>query len=186
MDIQAKLQAGKGPGYGRWAKVFNLKQMAQTINFLTENNITDYETLVEKTKAATDRYYELSQQIKEIEKRMADIAELKKHIVNYSKTKEIYAAYRKSGYSTKFYESNAGDILLYQSARRAYDSVSAERKPTLKGLQDDYSKCIKVKQKIAKDYYQSRIKMKQSVVAKSNIDKILNSNKFEKLTQSRE
>lgn len=186
VDIQAKLQAGKGPGYGRWAKVFNLKQMAQTINFLTENNITDYETLVEKTKAATDRYYELSQQIKEIEKRMADIAELKKHIVNYSKTKEIYAAYRKSGYSTKFYESNAGDILLYQSARRAYDSVSAERKPTLKGLQDDYSKCIKVKQKIAKDYYQSRIKMKQSVVAKSNIDKILNSNKFEKLTQSRE
>ncbi len=42
--------AGKGPGYERWAKVFNLKQMAQTINFLTENNITDYETLVEQQK----------------------------------------------------------------------------------------------------------------------------------------
>ena len=51
VDIQAKLQAGKGPGYERWAKVFNLKQMAQTINFLTENNITDYETLVEKNKS---------------------------------------------------------------------------------------------------------------------------------------
>lgn len=49
VDIQAKLQAGKGPGYERWAKVFNLKQMAQTIN-LTENNIADYETLVEKQK----------------------------------------------------------------------------------------------------------------------------------------
>ena len=96
VDIQAKLQAGKGPGYERWAKVFNLKQMAQTINFLTENNITDYETLVEKTKAATDRYHELSQQIKEIEKRMAEITELKKHIVNYAKTKEINTAYRES------------------------------------------------------------------------------------------
>ena len=31
VDIQAKLQAGKGAGYARWAKVFNLKQMAQTI-----------------------------------------------------------------------------------------------------------------------------------------------------------
>ena len=30
VDIQAKLQAGKGAGYARWAKVFNLKQMAQT------------------------------------------------------------------------------------------------------------------------------------------------------------
>ena len=37
MDIQAKLQAGKGAGYARWAKVFNLKQMAQTVNFLTEH-----------------------------------------------------------------------------------------------------------------------------------------------------
>ena len=36
VDIQAKLQAGKGAGYVRWAKVFNLKQMAQTVNYLTE------------------------------------------------------------------------------------------------------------------------------------------------------
>ena len=28
VDIQAKLQAGKGTGYAQWAKVFNLKQMA--------------------------------------------------------------------------------------------------------------------------------------------------------------
>ena len=93
VDIQARLQAGKGPGYERWAKVFNLKQMAQTINFLTENNITDYETLVEKTKAVTDRYHELSQHIKQIEKRMAEISELKKHIINYAKTKDVFTAY---------------------------------------------------------------------------------------------
>ena len=36
VDIQAKLQAGKGAGYARWAKVFNLKQMAQTMNYLSE------------------------------------------------------------------------------------------------------------------------------------------------------
>ena len=38
VDIQAKLQAGKGAGYARWAKVFNLKQMAQTMNYLSENS----------------------------------------------------------------------------------------------------------------------------------------------------
>lgn len=42
VDIQAKLQAGKSAGYERWAKVFNLKQMAQTLNFLTENNLLEY------------------------------------------------------------------------------------------------------------------------------------------------
>ncbi len=48
VDIQAKLQAGKGEGYQRWAKIFNLKQMAQTINFLTENNLLVYEDLEKK------------------------------------------------------------------------------------------------------------------------------------------
>lgn len=50
VDIQAKLQAGKGAGYARWAKVFNLKQMAQTINFLTEHNLLEYAALEEKKK----------------------------------------------------------------------------------------------------------------------------------------
>ena len=33
VDIQAKMQAGKGKGYERWAKVFNLKEAAKTLNF---------------------------------------------------------------------------------------------------------------------------------------------------------
>ena len=41
VDIQAKLQAGKGAGYARWAKVFNLKQMAQTMNYLSEHNLLE-------------------------------------------------------------------------------------------------------------------------------------------------
>ena len=50
VDIQAKLQAGKGAGYVRWAKVFNLKQMAQTVNYLTEHNLLEYAVLEEKKK----------------------------------------------------------------------------------------------------------------------------------------
>ena len=34
VDIQDKLKAGKGTGYARWAKVFNLKQMAQTLSLI--------------------------------------------------------------------------------------------------------------------------------------------------------
>ena len=51
VDIQAKLQAGKGAGYARWAKVFNLKQMAQTMNYLTEHGLLEYAVLEEKAAA---------------------------------------------------------------------------------------------------------------------------------------
>lgn len=36
VDIQAKLKAGKGPGYERWAKIFNLKQMAAALAYLQQ------------------------------------------------------------------------------------------------------------------------------------------------------
>ena len=173
VDIQAKLQAGKGPGYERWAKVFNLKQMAQTINFLTENNITDYETLVEKTKAATDRYHELSQQIKDLEKRMAEITELKKHIINYAKTKEIYTAYRESGFSGRFYEANTEDILLHQSAKQAFSLLSAKQIPAMKNLQLEYRKCSSAKKSLSADYRSMKNIMKQSVIIKNNVDLIM-------------
>ena len=79
VDIQAKLQAGKGAGYARWAKVFNLKQMAQTLNYLSEHGLLDYADLEAKTAEATARYNALSDQIKAAEKRMAEIAVLRTH-----------------------------------------------------------------------------------------------------------
>ena len=39
VDIQEKLRAGKGAGYQRWATGFNLKQMAQTMNYLSEHMV---------------------------------------------------------------------------------------------------------------------------------------------------
>ena len=173
VDIQAKLQAGKGLGYERWAKVFNLKQMAQTINFLTENNITDYKTLVEKTKAATDRYHELSQQIKDLEKRMAEITELKKHISNYAKTKEIYTAYRESGYSAKYYDENLEDILLHQSAKRAFDSIASSKIPSLRELQQEFNTCRDAKKVLLKDYLKQKNLMKEALTVQLNVDHLI-------------
>jgi len=45
---EAKLCEGKGAGYERWAKVHNLKQMAQTVNYLREHGLLDYVELEKK------------------------------------------------------------------------------------------------------------------------------------------
>ena len=63
--------------------------MAQTVNYLTEHKLLDYDELSEKTAAASAPYNELSAQIEAAEKRMAEIAVLKTHIVNYSKTRSV-------------------------------------------------------------------------------------------------
>ncbi len=46
----------KRPGYERWAKVFNLKQMAAALAYLQDNGLTDYEQLEQKATAATEHF----------------------------------------------------------------------------------------------------------------------------------
>ena len=174
VDIQAKLQAGKGAGYARWAKVFNLKQMAQTMNFLTEHNLLNYAVLEEKAEAATARHNELSAKIKAAEKRMAEIAVLRTHIVNYAKTRETYVAYRKAGYSKKFREEHEADILLHQAAKNAFDDLGVKKLPTVKSLQAEYAQLLDEKKKAYGEYRRSREEMRDLLTAKANVDRILN------------
>ena len=50
VDIQERLRSGKGAAYARWAKVYNLKQMAAALQFMQEQNITEYDQLSAKAE----------------------------------------------------------------------------------------------------------------------------------------
>ena len=173
VDIQAKLQAGKGAGYARWAKVFNLKQMAQTMNYLTEHGLLEYAVLEEKAAAATTRHNELSAQIKAAETRMAEIAVLRTHIINYVKTREVYAAYRKAGYSKKFLAEHEADILLHKAAKQAFDDLGIKKLPTVKSLQAEYAQLLEGKKKDYAEYRRSREEMRELLAAKANVDRLM-------------
>ena len=173
VDIQAKLQAGKGAGYARWAKVFNLKQMAQTMNYLTEHGLLEYAVLEEKAAAATTRHNELSAQIKAAETRMAEIAVLRTHIINYVKTREVYAAYRKAGYSKKFLAEHEADILLHKAAKQAFDDLGIKKLPTVKSLQAEYATLLEGKKKDYAEYRRSREEMRELLAAKANVDRLM-------------
>ena len=186
VDIQAKLQAGKGAGYARWAKVFNLKQMAQTVNFLTEHHLLDYAELAEKAAAATAHHNELSAQIKAAEKRMAEIAVLRTHIVNYAKTRETYVAYRKAGYSKKFREEHEEEILLHQAAKNAFDEMGVKKLPKVKDLQAEYAKLLEEKKKTYAEYRRSREEMRELLTAKANVDRLLKMDEEQKKEQEKD
>ncbi len=60
IDIQERMRQGKGPAYERWAKVYNLKQMAAALQYLKEHQLFEYDDLAAKTDAATERFHTLA------------------------------------------------------------------------------------------------------------------------------
>ena len=173
VDIQAKLRAGKGAGYARWASKFNLKQMAQTLSYLNEHGLMDYKVLSEKTEAATARRSELSEKIKAAEKRMAEIAVLRTHIVNYAKTRDTYTAYRKAGYSAKFRSEHEADILLHQAAKRAFDDLNVKKLPKGKDLQAEYAALLAEKKAAYTELRKARDEARELLTVKANVDRVL-------------
>ncbi len=173
IDIEAKLQEGKGGDYKQWATVHNLKQMAQTVGYLREHGLLDYDELVSKTAAATARFNELSDQIKGMEKRLAEVAVLKTHIINYGKTRDVYVGYRKAGYSKKYLAEHEGDILLHKAAKKAFDELGVKKLPTVKALQAEYSTLLAEKKSAYAEYRTVRAEMKELLIHKSNVEQIL-------------
>ncbi len=173
IDIQKKLRQGKGEGYRSWATTFNLKEAAKTMIFLQENGIKSYADL-EKTAAESAAVFsELSEKIKDADSRMADIASLQKHISNYSRTREIYMAYRDAGYSIKFRSEHAEAIRLHQEAKRYFDTLALKKLPTINTLKQEYAKLLSEKKSYYTGYREAKENMHRFAAAKMNVNAIL-------------
>lgn len=170
IDIEERMKDKKSPAYQRWATVYNLKQMAQTFLYLREHNLTDKDDLSHAASEAMDRFNELNTKIKNAEKRLAEIQVLKKHMVNYRKTKDIYLAYRKSGFSVKFYEEHREDITLHKAAKDAFDQLKADKLPTIRELNEEYSRVLTQKKADYVEYRKAKREMQDVVTAKRNIE----------------
>lgn len=179
LDIQKMIAKGKGPGYERWAKVHNIKQMAQTLLFLEEHNLRDYDELAAKARDVSAIFGEISERQKALETRLAEITELKKHIINYSKTKEIYTQYRQSGYSKKFYEEHREEITLHKAAKEAFSKIHGKI-PTIRELNQEYERVLQEKKKTYAEYRKARQEMKDYQTAKYNVDQFLKKEEQEK------
>ena len=187
VDIQAKLRAGKGAGYARWATLFNLKQMAQTVAYLQDHELLDYAILSEKAAAASAHFNELSARIKSAETRMAEIAVLREHIVGYAKTRDTYVAYRKAGYSKKFLAEHESEITIHKAAKNYFDGLGFKKLPTVKALNTEYAELLAEKKAAYADYRKAREEMKELLTAKANIDRILELDKeLEEANERRE
>ena len=174
MDIQAKLAAGKGPGYERWAKVFNIKQMAAALAYIQDKGLTDYEQLAQKATEATDHFHALSEQIKQTEQAMKTNAGLKAATVQYAKTRPVFEQYKAAKYRRKFLVEHEADIELYRAAQAEMRRLLGGAKlPKMDALKEEGRKLTAKKKRLYGEYQKARRDMQEIVTIKANIDTLL-------------
>lgn len=168
IDIQRKMQE-KGAGYARWATVYNLKQMSKTLLFLRDHKIDSLDHLHSATSEAAGKRDSLLASIQASEKRLAEIAALKKHIINYSKTRSTYEAYRKAGYSKKFFEAHREELIIHKAAKQAFDELGVRKIPKVKELSAEYAEILSGKKAAYAEYRKVRDEAQELAIAERNI-----------------
>ena len=168
IDIQSKLQS-KGVEYQRWASVYNLKQMSKTLLFLRDHKIESMEQLDQMVMQQVAKRDALLTSIQQSEKRLAEIGTLKKHIINYSKTRSTYEEYRKAGYSKKFLEAHREEITLHKAAKAAFDELGVKKLPKVKELSIEYAEVLTAKKQAYAEYRQVKNEAQELLIAQRNI-----------------
>lgn len=157
IDVRAKMQEGKGAGYARWTKVFNLKQMAKAMMFMEEHGIKSYAELKERADGVSEKCDALLESVKADEARMSEVSVLRKHLINYAKTKDVFAEYKASGYNREFYEAHRDTLALRSAAKKAFDAYKKEngsdkKLPRISELNAEYAMLLERKKSSYGEY----------------------------------
>ena len=174
IDIQERMAQGKGPAYERWAKVYNLKQMAAALQFLQENNLTDYTELEASTEAAVDRFHKLAGELRETEAALSKTSELMGAVVDYAKTRPVFDGYKAARYSKKYLAQHEAELSDYRAAKAALNNLlDGEKLPKMADMKKARQELAGKKKALYAEYRKAQADMRQAVAVKANIDHLL-------------
>ena len=174
IDIQERMAQGKGPAYARWAKVYNLKQMAAALQYLREHELANYAALEASTDAAVDRFHKLAGELRDTEAALSKTSELMGAVVQYAKTRPVFVGYKAARYSKKYLAQHEAELAAYRAAKASMNEIlDGAKLPKMDALKKSRRELAEKKKALYAEYREAQRQMREAVAVKANIDYLL-------------
>ncbi len=171
IDIQERMRQGKGPAYERWAKVYNLKQMAAALQYLKEQQLYEYDDLAAKTDAATERFHTLAGDIQQTEAELSRVSDLMAAVVQYAKTRPAFDGYKAAKYSRKYLAEHEAELADYRAAKATMaELLGGEKLPKMDVLKEKRRQLAARKKALYLEYRKAQQDMRELVAVKGSVD----------------
>ena len=171
IDIQERMRQGKGPAYERWAKVYNLKQMAAALQYLKEHQLFEYDDLAAKTDAATERFHTLAGVIQQTEAELSRVSDLMAAVVQYAKTRPAFDGYKAAKYSRKYLAEHEAELADYRAAKATMaELLGGEKLPKMDVLKEKRRQLAARKKALYLEYRKAQQDMRELVAVKGSVD----------------
>ncbi|MBC5770786.1 relaxase/mobilization nuclease domain-containing protein [Dysosmobacter segnis] len=171
IDIQERMRQGKGPAYERWAKVYNLKQMAAALQYLKEHQLFEYDDLAAKTDAATEQFHTLAEDIQQTEAELSRVSDLMAAVVQYAKTRPAFDGYKAAKYSRKYLAEHEAELADYRAAKATMaELLGGEKLPKMDVLKEKRRQLAAQKKALYLEYRKAQQDMRELVAVKGSVD----------------
>ena len=169
IDIQAKLAEGKGAGYERWAKKFNLKAMAQTLILLQEKDLLNEDNLNQRIAELEIQYHDSLAVVKDLEGRMKANKELRYHVAAYTSTKNVAQQLKTAKQPAAFEEQHRAELTAYRASAAYFKANNITKLPSPKKLEAEYNAMASEKAKFYEQYKEAKAELLKLQTAKQNV-----------------
>ena len=172
VDIAAKRAEGKGVGYERWAKVHNLKQMAKAYAIYEQYGFASQEELDSAVATAQANMQKSYAVLKAFEPKIAEQKTLQDWILKYVKTKDVCKGIntiKKEKDRAVYRQKHEADFIIYESARRYFDSQGIKKLPTNTALRAEIQRLIAEKNAAYNAYCADKERFKELQTIQQNL-----------------
>ena len=161
VDIQAKVAAGKGIGYERWAKKFNLKRWSQTLILLQEKGLTSEDALHQRIAELQTQHDDALAVVKDLDARMVSLKELRGHLVVYRQYKPLAQKLQTVRNPAKFKEQHRAEFAVYEAACAYFKANGLRTLPDLKKLDAEYQTLSSEKNGFYTRYKKAQLELRE-------------------------
>ena len=171
--LEDSIKAQQSAGYARWAKLHNLKQAANSLNFITEHQIDSYEGLESRMAEISAANDAAASALKDTECRLGDIALQIKNLSAYKQLRPVALELRNTKDKAAFRRQHESQLILYEAAAKSLKEAGVKKLPNLYALKAEYKKLDEERERLSEQYNEVKKELKEYGIIKQNVDSIL-------------
>ena len=157
INISTYITTGNREGFEHWVKLNNLKEAAKTFNYLSENNLLNYEDFQQHISDVENSIKATEHRIEEIGNEINTQKVIQKHCDSYRLCRKVIEA-GKSAPNQKDYRSrHQAEYQLHDSLKKELQDLGVTKIPSsekiqkkIKNLETEHVATIKEKQELQK------------------------------------
>ena len=170
IDIQSKLASGKGAGYERWVKVFNLKQLSKSVALLSKHGVSTEAELAQRIAELQSQYSEALEVLKDLETRIDENRERSRHVSAYIQNRKVAQQAKSARNPAEYQEEHRAELKAYQAAAAYFKAHNIKKLPSLKQLESEREMLISEKARFYQKYRETRKAWLDLITAQQNLE----------------